>query len=70
MPRFLSAAEIRAEYEQVLEEREFRRLQLLTNPQSSLTVKLDATEVFNPIDFFDNDGSTDFNLPTLEITGN
>lgn len=40
--------EIREEYELLAQQKEERRLLQRTNPQSSITVNIDATELFSP----------------------
>lgn len=43
-------AEIRAEYEQLAEERAERQKQQRTNPHGAITVNINATDLFNPYD--------------------
>ena len=51
--------EIREEYELLAQQKEERRLLQRTNPKSSITVSIDATEVFNPYeDEYDEFGYT------------
>lgn len=42
--------EIREEYERLKKEKEERRLQTLTNPKGSITLHVNATDIFNPYD--------------------
>lgn len=54
--RTKTPAEIRAEYEQLAEERADRRMQQSTNPRGSINVSINATDCFNPyIDDFEYD---------------
>lgn len=48
--RTKTPAEIRAEYEQLAEERAERRKQQRTNPSGNITVAINATDLFNPYD--------------------
>lgn len=48
--RTKTPAEIRAEYEQLAEERADRRMQQSTNPRGSINVSINATDCFNPYD--------------------
>lgn len=48
--RTRTPAEIRAEYEQLAEERAERRKQQRTNPQGNITININATDLFNPYD--------------------
>lgn len=48
--RTKTPSEIRAEYEQLAEERAERRKQQRTNPHGSITVNINATDFFNPYD--------------------
>ncbi|KAL7648908.1 UNVERIFIED_CONTAM: hypothetical protein RMT77_000842 [Armadillidium vulgare] len=63
--------EIRAEYEQLARDREERRIQHRTNPKSSITMNINATELFNSYD--DESPYYDLRdlvgLPHIEISG-
>lgn len=48
--RTRTPAEIRAEYEQLAEERAERKKQQQTNPHGAITVNINATDLFNPYD--------------------
>lgn len=48
--RTKTPAEIRAEYEQLAEERAERKKQQRTNPHGSITINVNATDLFNPYD--------------------
>lgn len=49
--RMRTPNEIREEYERLARERDERRLQQRTNPKGSITVHVNATEIFNPYMF-------------------
>jgi DnaJ family protein C protein 11 len=55
--RTKTPAEIRAEYEQLAEERAERRKQQRTNPNGNITVAINATDLFNPYEdeFFEDE---------------
>lgn len=63
--------EIREEYERLAREREEGRLQQRTNPKSSASITINATEIFTPIDddvpYYDLRDL--FGLPHVEISG-
>ncbi|KAK7082714.1 DnaJ (Hsp40), subfamily C, member 11 [Halocaridina rubra] len=63
--------EIREEYERLARDREERRLQQRTNPKSSVTMTIDATDLFSVYD--DESPYLDlrdlFGLPHIEISG-
>nr|CAG4650833.1 EOG090X03AJ [Simocephalus serrulatus]SVE94140.1 EOG090X03AJ [Simocephalus serrulatus] len=60
--------EIREEYELLAQQKEERRLLQRTNPKSSISVSIDATELFNPYeDEYDEFGSNGF--PTVVVKG-
>nr|CAG4649188.1 EOG090X03AJ [Scapholeberis mucronata]SVE93518.1 EOG090X03AJ [Scapholeberis mucronata] len=60
--------EIREEYELLAQQKEERRLLQRTNPKSSITVSIDATELFNPYeDEYDEFGSSGF--PSVIVKG-
>lgn len=72
--KFKSAQEIREEYEQLLKEKEERRLQQRTNPKGSITVLIDATDLFEHYDLDDEnedeDDDNQFSMlywPTIEV---
>lgn len=48
--RTKTPAEIRAEYEKLAEEKAERQKQQRTNPAGSVTVAINATDLFNPYD--------------------
>ncbi|XP_031556851.1 dnaJ homolog subfamily C member 11-like [Actinia tenebrosa] len=56
-------AEIQAEYEQLQREQEERRLQQRTNPKGNISVGVDATDLFDNFDVFE-----DRTLPNIEIS--
>ncbi|XP_068753709.1 dnaJ homolog subfamily C member 11-like isoform X2 [Montipora capricornis] len=56
-------AEIREEYERLKREREERRLQELTNPAGSISVEVDATDLFDTYDEDFDRGP----LPSIEV---
>ncbi|KXJ21318.1 dnaJ homolog subfamily C member 11 [Exaiptasia diaphana] len=55
-------AEIQAEYEQLQREREERRLQQRTNPKGSISIGVDATDLFDNFDVFE-----ERTFPNIEI---
>nr|CAG4646907.1 EOG090X03AJ [Megafenestra aurita]SVE92290.1 EOG090X03AJ [Megafenestra aurita] len=60
--------EIREEYELLAQQKEERRLLQRTNPKSSISVSVDATELFNPYeDEYDEFGSSGF--PSIVVKG-
>nr|SVE70323.1 EOG090X03AJ [Daphnia similis]SVE70947.1 EOG090X03AJ [Daphnia similis]SVE72210.1 EOG090X03AJ [Daphnia similis] len=60
--------EIREEYELLAQQKEERRLLQRTNPKSSISVSIDATELFNPYeDEYDEFGSDGF--PSIVVKG-
>nr|CAG4640722.1 EOG090X03AJ [Eulimnadia texana] len=60
--------EIREEYERLAREREERRLQQRTNPRGSVTVSINASDIFNPYDeeYYEYRNSW---LPIIEVKG-
>ena len=56
-------AEIQEEYERLQRQKEEERLQRRTNPKGSFVIGVDATEVFEPYDEYD-DGA----VPSVEVT--
>lgn len=48
--RTKTPAEIRAEYEQLAEERAERQKRQATNPSGNVTIAINATDLFNPYD--------------------
>lgn len=64
--RTKTPAEIRAEYEQLAEERKERRKQQRTNPHGAITVNINATDLFNPYD--DDLGLDEFEYWFLSTT--
>lgn len=65
--KFKSAQEIKEEYEQLLREKEERRLQQRTNPKGSITVLIDATDIFEHIDENGDDDESYLFWPTIEV---
>lgn len=58
--------EIREEYERLAQEREERRLNQRTNPKGSMSVGIDATELFSPYDPYHYD--SEYSLPNIELS--
>jgi len=58
--------EIREEYERLAQEREERRLNQRTNPKGTMSVGIDATELFSPYDNYHFD--SDYSIPNLELS--
>ncbi|XP_063695927.1 dnaJ homolog subfamily C member 11 [Culicoides brevitarsis] len=58
-------AELREEFERLRREREERRLQQQTNPHGTITVRVNATDIFNKYD----DEFSDSFFPTIEVSG-
>lgn len=58
--RTKTPAEIRAEYEQLAQERADRRMQQSTNPRGTINVEINATDCFNPY-------SDDFEYDDLDV---
>lgn len=72
--RTKTPAEIRAEYEQLAEERAERRKQQRTNPHGAITININATDLFNPylddLSFEDElDIESSSIIPSVEISG-
>ncbi|XP_966551.1 dnaJ homolog subfamily C member 11 isoform X2 [Tribolium castaneum] len=65
--RTKTPAEIRAEYEQLAEERAERRKQQRTNPNGNITVAINATDLFNPYEdeIFEDDFEP---FPNIEVS--
>lgn len=62
--------EIREEYERLAREREERRLQQRTNPKGSVTVNINATDIFNRYDEdYDYDELEPHTIPFIEVSG-
>jgi DnaJ family protein C protein 11 len=70
--RTKTPAEIRAEYEQLAEERAERRKQQRTNPNGNITVAINATDLFNPYEdeFFEDEFEQDLlqRFPNIEVS--
>lgn len=69
--RTRTPAEIRAEYDKIAEEAAQRQKEQRTNPHGSVTVSINATDLFNPyidelLDEMDSDSSA---FPSVEISG-
>ncbi|GAB1602234.1 dnaJ homolog subfamily C member 11-like isoform X1 [Argonauta hians] len=60
-----SPAEIIAEYERIQREREERRLQQRTNPRGTITIGVDATDIF---DHYDLDPENESFIPYFEVS--
>ncbi|XP_033822395.2 dnaJ homolog subfamily C member 11-like [Periophthalmus magnuspinnatus] len=60
-------AEIREEYERLQREREERRLQQRTNPKGTISVGVDATDLFDRYDEDDFDEAPSGGFPHIEI---
>ncbi|XP_069690191.1 dnaJ homolog subfamily C member 11 isoform X2 [Periplaneta americana] len=62
--------EIREEYERLAREREERKLQQRTNPKGSVTVNINATDLFSRYrDDFDYDEMEHMHFPIIEVSG-
>ncbi|KDR18967.1 dnaJ homolog subfamily C member 11 isoform X2 [Zootermopsis nevadensis] len=62
--------EIREEYERLARERNERKLQQRTNPKGSVTVSVNATDLFSRYkDDFEYDESEHLHFPTIEVSG-
>ncbi|KAL1455422.1 hypothetical protein WDU94_009514 [Cyamophila willieti] len=63
--------EIREEYERLARERNERRLHQRTHPRGTLTVNINATDIFTDYgDFYDElDDSEGWTIPAIEVTG-
>uniref|UniRef100_A0A0K8TCV3 DnaJ subfamily C member 11 n=2 Tax=Lygus hesperus TaxID=30085 RepID=A0A0K8TCV3_LYGHE len=66
--RTKTPAEIREEYERLARQREERRLQQRTNPKGSVTVNVNAVDLFNPY-MDDYDDEFDSGWPIIEVSG-
>ncbi|KAL3280890.1 hypothetical protein HHI36_004117 [Cryptolaemus montrouzieri] len=68
--RLKTPAEIRAEYEQLAEERAERLKQQRTNPTGNVTIAVNATDLFNPYGdlSLDEEYQEDFSLPNIEVS--
>ncbi|CAH1239826.1 DNAJC11 [Branchiostoma lanceolatum] len=64
VPRTRTPQEIREEYERLQKEREERRLQQRANPKGSISVKVDATDVFDQYDDYEEEER----FPRVEIS--
>ncbi|XP_065163838.1 dnaJ homolog subfamily C member 11 [Atheta coriaria] len=68
--RTRTPAEIRAEYEQLAEERAERKKQQRTNPHGLVTININATDLFNPyVDELMDDDVESGGLPNIEVSG-
>ncbi|GLV37777.1 uncharacterized protein CBL_06521 [Carabus blaptoides fortunei] len=71
--RTKTPAEIRAEYEQLAQERADRRMQQSTNPRGTVTVNINATDCFNPyydeLDYDELDLGGPGLFPNIEVSG-
>ncbi|XP_078696135.1 dnaJ homolog subfamily C member 11-like isoform X2 [Branchiostoma floridae x Branchiostoma belcheri] len=65
VPRTRTPQEIREEYERLQKEREERRLQQRANPKGTISVKVDATDVFDPYDAYEEE---ERRFPRVEIS--
>ncbi|XP_050306839.1 dnaJ homolog subfamily C member 11 [Anthonomus grandis grandis] len=70
--RTKTPAEIRAEYEQLAEERAERRKKQATNPTGNITIAINATDLFNPYDedLFEDEYDSGMlgRLPNIEVS--
>ncbi|XP_076270710.1 dnaJ homolog subfamily C member 11 isoform X2 [Rhynchophorus ferrugineus] len=67
--RTKTPAEIRAEYEQLAEERAERQKRQATNPTGNVTIAINATDLFNPYDELDDEYySLLGKLPAIEVS--
>ncbi|XP_050501435.1 dnaJ homolog subfamily C member 11 isoform X1 [Diabrotica virgifera virgifera] len=70
--RTKTPAEIRAEYEQLAEERAERLKKQATNPTGNVTIAVNATDLFNPYydEFLDEEYESDFltQFPNIEVS--
>ncbi|KAH1023748.1 hypothetical protein HUJ05_003353 [Dendroctonus ponderosae] len=70
--RTKTPAEIRAEYEQLAEERAERQKRQATNPTGNITIAVNATDLFNPYDadLFEDEYDSGFlgTLPNIEVS--
>ncbi|XP_071500871.1 dnaJ homolog subfamily C member 11-like [Diadema antillarum] len=64
VPKMRSAQEIREEYERLAKEREERRLQQSTNPRGVISVGIDATDVFDHYEGYEEESG---GLPLIEV---
>ncbi|XP_060518875.1 dnaJ homolog subfamily C member 11 isoform X2 [Cylas formicarius] len=71
--RTKTPAEIRAEYEQLAEERAERKKKQATNPTGNVTIAINAADLFNPYDgdLFDDEYESAglvYSLPNIEVS--
>ncbi|KAK9888854.1 hypothetical protein WA026_001075 [Henosepilachna vigintioctopunctata] len=68
--RMKTPAEIRAEYEQLAEERAERLKQQRTNPTGNVTIAVNATDLFDPYEdlSLEDEYQGDFNFPNIEVS--
>lgn len=67
--RTKTPAEIRAEYEQLAEERAERRKKQATNPSGNITIAVNATDLFNPYeDLFEDEFESGYRFPNVEVS--
>ncbi|CAH1955822.1 unnamed protein product [Acanthoscelides obtectus] len=70
--RTKTPAEIRAEYEQLAEERAERKKKQATNPSGNITIAINATDLFNPYDdvYYDDEFEDDIisSIPNIEVS--
>ncbi|KAF7264335.1 hypothetical protein GWI33_000303 [Rhynchophorus ferrugineus] len=68
--RTKTPAEIRAEYEQLAEERAERQKRQATNPTGNVTIAINATDLFNPYDELDDEYYSSLlgKLPAIEVS--
>ncbi|KAL4221592.1 DnaJ (Hsp40) [Mactra antiquata] len=67
--RTKTPAEIIAEYERFQAEAEERRLQQATNPRSYTEIAINATDIFEPYPYDEEEEEYVRRIPTVEITG-
>nr|CAG4644654.1 EOG090X03AJ [Leptodora kindtii] len=61
--------EIREEYERLAQEKEERRLHQRTNPKGTITVSIDASELFNSYEDEYEEYGASASLPSIEVKG-
>uniref|UniRef100_A0A224XKU7 Putative molecular chaperone dnaj superfamily protein n=1 Tax=Panstrongylus lignarius TaxID=156445 RepID=A0A224XKU7_9HEMI len=66
--RTKTPGEIREEYERLARQREERRLQQRTNPKGSVTVNINATDLFSKYDY-QYEYDLDEGFPNIEVSG-
>lgn len=59
--------ELREEYERLAREREERRLQQRTNPKGTITININASDIFDS--YVDDEFDEPYHLPMIEVSG-